>query len=254
MGRLSGKTALITGAAGEIGKTAAHRFVDEGAQVFLLDHNQQALEQMMVEFPEGKASHMVCDISNSAQMKMAFDTAKKLFHKLDIVVLNAAVEGAVLPITDYPEADFDHVMNVNVKGTWLGLKYAVGAMLESGGSIMALSSVAGLRGIARSSPYVASKHAVIGLVKTVAAEVGSKGLRVNVICPSPVESRMMRSMEEGAAPGASEKAKGAFEKMMLLRRYAKPEEVSNMMLFLASDESQFCTGGTYTVDGGYTTT
>ncbi len=175
------------------------------------------------------------------------------FSTLDVIVLNAGVEGNVSPITDCDEGDFDRVMAVNVKGTWLGLKYGVEAMAKTGGSIIATSSVAGLLGIANSSAYSASKHAIIGLVKSVAAEVGSRGLRINAVCPAPVESRMMRSLEEGAAPGESEKAKSAFERKILLKRYGAPEEVANMMLFLASDDSSFCTGGVYTVDGGYTT-
>ena len=253
MGRLDGKSALITGAAGGIGVAITRRFVEEGANVFLLDKDQVALEALIAELPEGKVGGKSCDVSHSDQMKEAFQMAIGQFSTLDVIVLNAGVEGNVSPITDCDEGDFDQVMAVNVKGTWLGLKYGVEAMAKTGGSIIATSSVAGLLGIANSSAYSASKHAIIGLVKSVAAEVGSRGLRINAVCPAPVESRMMRSLEEGAAPGESEKAKSAFERKILLKRYGAPEEVANLMLFLASDDSSFCTGGVYTVDGGYTT-
>ncbi|PCH75511.1 MAG: oxidoreductase [Rhodobacteraceae bacterium] len=250
MAQLSGKHALITGAAGGIGAATAHLFVDEGADVTLLDRDQGALDRLVAEFPAGRATAICCDVTDTSQMKAAFDSAPRL----DVIVLNAGIAGEVAPITEQDESNFDQVMAVNVKGTWLGLKYGVAALADTKGSIIVTSSVAGLRGIARSSAYSASKHAVLGLVKSVAAEVGGTGLRINAVCPSPVDTNMMRSLEEGAAPGASAKAKAAFERMMLLRRYGAPEEIANMMLFLASDASSYCTGSVFTVDGGYTAT
>lgn len=250
MAQLAGKTALITGAAGGIGAAIAHLFVAEGANVVLLDRDQAALDHLCGALPEGRATALCCDVTDTGQMQAAFAGQSML----DVVVLNAGIEGDVAPITAYDESNFDQVMAVNVKGTWLGLKYGVAAMAGTKGSIIVTSSVAGLRGIARSSAYSASKHAVLGLVKSVAAEVGSTGVRVNAVCPSPVETKMMRSLEEGAAPGASAKAKAAFERMMLLRRYGAPKEIASMMLFLASDASSYCTGGVFAVDGGYTAT
>jgi len=250
MAQLSGKHALITGAAGGIGAATAHLFVNEGADVILLDRDQSALDRLIADLPAARATAICCDVTNTRQMQAAFASAPKL----DVIVLNAGIVGDVAPITAQDESDFDRIMAVNVKGTWLGLKYGVAAMADTRGSIIVTSSVAGLRGIARSSAYSASKHAVLGLVKSVAAEVGGKGLRINAVCPSPVETNMMRSLEEGAAPGASDKAKAAFERMMLLRRYGAPEEIANMMLFLASDASSYCTGSVFTVDGGYTAT
>ena len=250
MAQLSGKTALITGAAGGIGAAIAHLFVTEGANVVLLDRKQKTLDHLLVSLPDGRATTLCCDVSDTGQMKAAF----AMQSTLDVVVLNAGIEGDVAPITSYDESNFDQVLAVNVKGTWLGLKYGVAAMADTGGSIIVTSSVAGLRGIARSSAYAASKHAVLGLVKSVAAEVGSTGLRINAVCPSPVETNMMRSLEKQAAPGASAKAKTAIERMMLLGRYGAPEEIANMMLFLASDASSYCTGGVFAVDGGYTAT
>ena len=250
MAQLAGKTALITGAAGGIGAAVARLFVTEGANVVLLDRDQDALNSLLTALPEGRATAHCCDVADTAQMRAVFAGQENL----DVIVLNAGIEGDVAPIIIYDESNFDQVMAVNVKGTWLGLKYGVAAMAGSSGSIIVTSSVAGLRGIARSSAYSASKHAVLGLVKSVAAEVGGTGLRINAVCPSPVETNMMRSLEESAAPGASSKAKAAFERMMLLRRYGAPEEIASMMLFLASDASSYCTGGVFSVDGGYTAT
>ncbi len=148
-------------------------------------------------------------------------------------------------------------MAVNVRGVWLGLKYVIPVMRErGGGSIVITSSTAGIGGTAGLSAYVTSKHAVIGLMRTAALECAPLGIRVNTVNPAPIETRMMRSLEEMrvAAADSSEvtvqQAKRASAARIPLQRYGNPEEVAKLMLFLASDESSFCTGGVYMVDGG----
>jgi len=145
---------------------------------------------------------------------------------------------------------------VNVRGVWLGLKYAIPAMrARGGGSIIITSSAAGIHGSAGISAYTTSKHAVIGLMRTVALDCAPWGIRVNTVNPAPIETRMMRSLEEmrttvaGAAMTVAQ-TKEAIAARIPLRRYGAPEEVARLMLFLASDESSFCTGGVYMVDGG----
>jgi NAD(P)-dependent dehydrogenase (short-subunit alcohol dehydrogenase family) len=170
---------------------------------------------------------------------------------------NAGIEGSVSPIPDYPIEVFDRVMAVNVRGVWLGIKYVVPVMQARGkGSIVITSSTAGIGGSADMSAYVTSKHAVIGLMRTAALECAPLGIRVNSVNPAPIETRMMRSIEEMRVAGLDdpavtvEQAKQAFAARIPLQRYGNPEEVAQLMLFLASDESSFCTGGVYMADGG----
>ena len=144
-------------------------------------------------------------------------------------------------------------MDVNVKGPFLGLKASIPALGErGGGSFIITSSVAGMTGSPQIGAYVTSKHAVVGLMKAAAKECADKNIRVNTVNPSPVETRMMRSLEEGFMPGESEQAKDLMESNIPLGRYGTPEDVAKLMLFLASDDSSFITGSIYAVDGGST--
>jgi NAD(P)-dependent dehydrogenase (short-subunit alcohol dehydrogenase family) len=144
-------------------------------------------------------------------------------------------------------------MGVNVKGVWLGMKYAFPIMkADGGGSVIITSSVAGLRGTAQVSAYVGSKHATIGLMRVGALEGAPGNIRVNSIHPSPVDNRMMRSLEDGFAPGQGESVKENFTKMIPLGRYASNEDIADLALFLASEQSKFITGATYVIDGGFT--
>ena len=170
---------------------------------------------------------------------------------------NAGVEGVVSSIPEYPFDMFEQGMAVNVSGVWLGLKYVIPAMgNRGGGSIVITSSTAGIGGTAGMSAYVTSKHAVIGMMRTAALECAPLGIRVNTVNPAPIETRMMRSLEEMRVAAADslevtvERTKQAYEARIPLQRYGDPEEVAKLMLFLASDESSFCTGGVYMVDGG----
>ena len=162
---------------------------------------------------------------------------------------NAGIEGEVKPIVDYPEDVFDKVLSVNVKGIWLGNKYVLPQMNE-GGSIIMTSSVAGIIGFAGLGAYVTSKHAVVGIMRTTAIEAAPFKIRVNSVHPSPVNNRMMRSIEEGASAGHGEEVKKQFEATIPLKRYAEPDEIAQLILFLASDNSRFITGTTQVIDGG----
>lgn len=252
MHRLTNKIAIVTGAAGGIGAAAARRFAAEGARVLLVDRDEAALQAVA----DGNAQMGCCvaDVSEPEQMAACVQAAVQRFGGLDIAVLNAGIEGEVRPITDYDIATFDRVMAVNVRGVWLGLKYCIPAIARrGGGSIVMTSSVAGLRGAENMSAYCASKHAVVGLMRTAAGECAPLNIRVNTVNPAPIETRMMRSLETGFLPGQPDTAKAVISQRIPMQRYGTPQEVADLMLFLASDESGYCTGGTYTVDGGMST-
>ncbi len=257
MVRLDGKVALITGATGGIGRAAARLFADEGARVALVDLDEAALGELAGSIGEGRASYSVADVTEPEQARDYVAAAVNRWGGVDVFLANAGVEGAISAIPDYPIDVFDRVMAVNVRGVWLGIKYVVPVMRErGGGSIVITSSTAGIGGSADMSAYVTSKHAVIGLMRTAALEGAPLGIRVNTVNPAPIETRMMRSIEEMRVAalddaGASvEQTKRAAAARIPLRRYGNPEEVARMMLFLASDESSFSTGGVYMVDGG----
>jgi len=162
-----------------------------------------------------------------------------------------ASRGNIKPIPDYPLEVFDRVIAVNVRGVWLGLKHVIPAMAKGGGgSIVITSSTAGIHGYAGASAYVTRKHAVVGMMRTAALECAPFKIRVNTVNPAPIETRMMRSLEEQFVPGHPGQAKEQMQSTIPLGRYGQPEEVAEVMLFLASDQSSFCTGGIYMVDGG----
>lgn len=253
MGRLEGKVGIITGAAGGIGLAAARLFAREGAKLLLVDRAEAPLRDAVREIGGQFASHVVADVTQPEEVERYVATAVEREGGVDVLVNNAGVLGLVQPITEYPIDMFDKVLAVNVRGVWLGLKYAMPAIARrGGGSIIVTASTAGVRGSVGLSAYVASKHAVVGLMRTAALEGAAMGIRVNSVNPSPIETAMIRELEAGLVPGDRAQAKAALEGRSPLKRYGSPEEVAKLMLFLASDESSFCTGGVYMIDGGRT--
>ncbi|MFP3953907.1 MAG: SDR family NAD(P)-dependent oxidoreductase [Candidatus Acetothermia bacterium] len=252
--RLENKVAVITGGAGGIGKATARQMLDEGAEgILLVDLDQEELDRTKEDLGGNGVYTYAADVSNSSEVEGYTKKAIDLFGRIDVLFLNAGIEGEVKPMEEYPEETFDNVLGVNVKGVWLGMKYAFPYMRENGGgSVIITSSVAGLEGTANVSAYVTSKHATIGAMKVGALEGAEDGIRVNSIHPSPVDNRMMRSLEEGFAPGAAKEAKKQFEQAIPLGRYGKNEDMANLVLFLASDESDFITGAKFVIDGGMT--
>ena len=247
MARLAGKVAVITGATGGIGGAASRLFAAEGAQLMLVDMDAGRLEALAGE--TGAAWH-AGDVSDPEVNEAIAAATAERFGGIDIGLLNAGIEGALAPIGDYTVEMFDRVMAVNARGVWLGLK-ALMPHLErrGGGSLVLTSSTAGIRAVPDMSAYTASKHAVIGLMRSAAIEGSASNIRVNTVNPSPIDTRMIQSLEEMhgvAGSGSNQPLADATP----LRRYGEPEEVARLMLFLASDESSFCTGGVYMVDGG----
>ncbi|WP_298834279.1 glucose 1-dehydrogenase [uncultured Planococcus sp.] len=245
MGRLQDKVAVITGGAGGIGKVTAKRFLEEGASVVLVDLFEDALADAKKELGDNVLT-VQADVSKEEDVQKYVDKTVEQFGKIDIFFNNAGIEGKVAPITEQKVEDFDKVIAVNVRGVFLGLQKVLPVMIkQKSGSIINTSSVAGLGGSPNVSPYITSKHAVVGLTKAAAVENAPHNIRVNSIHPSPVNTRMMRSLETGL-----EVDQATMAKSIPLGRYGESEDISNLVLFLASDESTFITGVQYRVDGG----
>ena len=261
MSRLKGKVAIITGAAGGIGAAAARRFVAEGAKVVMVDLDEKALKKAARRLDPKRVELCAADVTQVTDTKRYVAVAVKRFGGVDVLLANAGIEGCVSPVTDYPVDMFDRVMAVNVRGVWLGMKYVIPAMKKGAkrggkvnGSIVITSSTAGLKGSAFMSAYITSKHAVVGMMRSIALECAPLGIRVNSIHPCPTETPMIHRIEKDFFPDDPEQG---CERMLATtpsHRYATADEVASMMAFLASDEASFCTGGTYTVDGGRSAT
>jgi NAD(P)-dependent dehydrogenase (short-subunit alcohol dehydrogenase family) len=249
MKKLENKVAIITGGAGSIGMTTAKLFLEEGAKVLLVDLEEEPLKKAVKELGGKAVQYCVADVTKSTDVQRYVDTAVKAFGKIDVFFNNAGIEGTVKPIVDYPEEMFDKVIAVNVRGVWLGNKYVLPHM-NDGGSIIITSSVAGLLGSPNVSAYIISKHAGVGIMRATSVEAAPRKIRVNSVHPSPVDNRMMRSLEEGFSPGKGDAVKKQLELTIPLGRYAKPIEIAKLVLFLASDDSQFITGTTQVIDGG----
>ncbi len=251
MSGVKDKVVILTGGAGDIARVVATKLLDGGAKVLLVDRDGDKLAVFCSSLGSPAIAYCVADVTSEADtaayVKAAFDT----FGRIDVLLANAGIEGQVAPVADYDTDVFRQVLEVNVTGPFLGIKAVYPHMLANGGgSIIITSSIAGLRGNPGLAAYNASKHAVIGLMRSVAAEGGPHNIRVNTINPSPVEGRMIRSLEEGNMPAAPDAMRELVQASIPLRRYAVPTDVANLMLFLASEESSFLSGLVYSVDGG----
>jgi NAD(P)-dependent dehydrogenase (short-subunit alcohol dehydrogenase family) len=249
--RLEDKVAIITGGAGGIGTAAAARFLEEGAYVLLVDLDEDALAETCTRLGSNRVSYLVGNVTQGPDNQAMVDTATERYGGVDVFLANAGIEGDVASLLDYSEQRFDELMAINVKGPFLGLRAAIPAMrVRGGGSVIISSSIAGLTGAPRLAPYATSKHAVIGLMRSAAKEFAPEGIRVNTVNPSPVNTRMMRSIERGMSPEEPEEAMQIMSAGIPMQRYAEPRDIANIMLFLASDESTFITGSVYMADGG----
>ena len=248
--KLAGKTAVITGAAGNIGLAVARRLLDEGASVLLVDSNGFALKQALQSLGSPKASAIVADVTSAASVQAYVRQAEEQFGKVDIFFNNAGIEGPNAPIGEFPEEGFDRVMAVNVKGVFLGMKY-LPKVMNDGGSIIITSSIAGLMGSGGFVAYTTSKHAVIGIMRDTAIDLAPRRIRVNTVHPGFVESEMLLRILRNLRPGVADaELLAGFAAQTKLGRCIKPSEVAAMVAFLASDDSVMATGQTYVVDAG----
>jgi NAD(P)-dependent dehydrogenase (short-subunit alcohol dehydrogenase family) len=246
--RLRDKVALISGGAGSIGAATARLFVAEGARVVITDLDARALDELAAELGESAAAQPA-DVTDSAQVRATVNLAVERFGGLDVAFANAGVFGVIAPVAEYPEDVFDHVMVVNVRGAFLLARHALAAMRD-GGSLILNSSVVGLTSDPGICAYATSKHALVGLMRTAAKEVAERGIRVNSLHPGPVDNAFQHEIEVTATGRDGQTAAAIFEQMIPLRRHAKPDEIAQAALFLASDESAFVTGAAVPVDGG----
>jgi len=253
--KLKDKVAVITGGAGGIGQAAARLFLEEGASVLLVDRDEEALRRAQDAIGNPRCIGHAADATQEDDARGYVERARREFGGVDVMLANAGIEGLVKPIPDYPTEMFERVMAVNVTGVWLSLKYAIPAMRErGGGAVVITSSTAAIRGTWGIAPYTASKHAVVGLMRTAALECAQWNIRVNTINPAPVETRMMRSLEASHAAergvADAEAMRARLTQGIPMRRYATPEEIARTMLYLSSDDSSYCTGGVHMIDGG----
>jgi NAD(P)-dependent dehydrogenase (short-subunit alcohol dehydrogenase family) len=251
---LAGKTVLVTGAAGGIGSAACRRLVDEGAKVVASDISEAAVNELAGSLGDSVVG-VAADISTAAGVAACIEAGVAAFGGIDLGFINAGVECFAAPIADFSEAEYERVFNVNVRGAFLTSQALVNHLTGAGrqGNILFTASIAGLQGSPTTSIYNASKHAVVGISKCLALEVGSLGIRVNVLCPGVVDTRMMRSLEEsmGAAAGISaDDMRTAMAAGNALGRYASPEEIAAMAAWILSDEGAYCHGETFTIGGG----
>src|SRR5215831_2754240 len=253
----TGKVALITGGGNGIGRAAAAAFAKHGAKVVVVDRDSAAAEATagIVRQGGGEAHAVTADVTKSADVQAYVKATLDKFGRIDCFFNNAGIEGRVAHTADYDEAVFDAVLGVNVKGVFLGLRHVLPHMIRQGkGAVVNTASVAGLVATPGMSAYVASKHAVIGLTKTAAGEVAHQGIRVNAVCPGPVDTRMIHALEEQISPGDPAAVGARYQAAIPSRRYTTVDEIANMVLFLCSDLASNTTGGQFVVDGGRTAT
>jgi NAD(P)-dependent dehydrogenase (short-subunit alcohol dehydrogenase family) len=252
MGQLEGKVAIVTGAASGIGLATAELFLSEGARVALVDKEQTSLGRLREALSSDRAIYLAADVSSAAETEHYVRAAASRFGRIDVAVLNVGIAGELTSIADSTVENFDRVIAVNVRGTWLGLHNVIPEMRKSGGgSIVITASTAGFRaGAPNRAPYVTSKHAVVGLMRSAAAECAPFGIRVNSVSPGGVDTPMTASIKEIFGEEKAAAIRAQFESTIPLKRLASPAEIAEAILFFASDRSRYCTATNLMVDGG----
>jgi NAD(P)-dependent dehydrogenase (short-subunit alcohol dehydrogenase family) len=245
-----GKVALVTGAAGGIGRAAALAFGRAGASVVVADLSAEGGQQTadLIREAGGKALFVKTNVAIASEVEAMAAAAVTEYGRIDCAFNNAGIEEEHLPLGESEEAVFDRIMAVNVKGVWLCMKYQIRQMLkQGGGAIVNTASVAGLVGAPTQPIYAASKHAVVGLTKTAAVEYGRAGIRVNSVCPGVINTPMLtRALER-----EPEREK-RMRKIHPIGRFGEADEIANAALWLCSDQASFVTGHQLAVDGGLT--
>jgi NAD(P)-dependent dehydrogenase (short-subunit alcohol dehydrogenase family) len=250
-GTLDGKVALVTGGASGIGRATALTFAREGAKLIIADMNEEGGQQTvhMITESGGEATFVQVDVAQATEVEAMMSKAVETYGRLDCAHNNAGIAGRIrAPLHECPEDVWDHVLNINLKGVWLCMKYEIMQMLQQGrGTIVNTASIMGLVGSwSGTAAYNASKHGVVGLTKTAALEYATSGIRVNAVCPgyirTPLIEEALTTRPEMEAQIVSRHPGG---------RMGRPEEIAEAVVWLCSDAASFVTGHTMTVDGGY---
>jgi NAD(P)-dependent dehydrogenase (short-subunit alcohol dehydrogenase family) len=245
---LEGKVAIITGGTSGIGQDSAVLFAEAGAKVVVAGRREKEGNETveLIRKAGGEGIFVKTDVSRSEDVQALVRKTVEKFGRVDCLFNNAGVEGSVTPVTEQKEEDFDQVMSINVRGVWLCLKYVIRQMLKqgNGGTIVNMSSVAGLMGFAGAATYCASKHAVIGLTRSAALEFATQKIRVNAVCPAVIETAMADRLF--GAPEMHDFVLG----LHAIGRFGAPREISEAVLWLCSEKSSFMTGQNITLDGG----
>ncbi len=251
MGMLDGKVCIITGGAGSVGLASASLFLREGARVMLVDNNQEslALAAEALKDRSDAVGTLKADVSSAEETKNYVDRTVAKWGKIDVLFSNAGVNGTTRPIIDFPEDVFDKVMAVNIRGSFLACKYGLRQM-NDGGSIIVTSSIMGVTASPNACAYVTSKHALIGLMRTVAKEVAPRRIRVNILAPGPIDNAFQTEIEKRISAVTGQDGTAMINARIPLGRHARPEEIAGLALFLASEQSSFSTGSVFLADGG----
>lgn len=244
--RFTDKVAFVTGAASGIGRATAVAFATEGAHVAIVDRTEDALRETAaaIEHAGGKVLVIACDIALPEQVEAAVSRTVDMFGRLDIAFNNAGVENKAAPVAEIQLEEWDRILDINLRGTFVCMKHELAQMvLQGSGVIVNTSSGAGIRGVAGGASYAASKHAIIGLTKSAALDYAKSNIRVNAILPGNIETPMMDRFTEGDIQKAID--------LEPVGRLGKPEEIANAVLWMSADLGAFVTGAAISVDGGW---
>jgi len=249
--QFNGKVALVTGGSSGIGRACALAFARNEAKVVVADVQERLGEETVqqIKSKEGDAVFIRCDVSRSSEARDLIAGIVKKFGQLDYACNNAGIEGPSALTADYPEDMWNRVLAINLTGMWNCMRFEIPQMLKQGkGAIVNMSSVAGLAGFENLSAYAASKHAILGLTRSAALEYATKGIRINAVCPGVIQTPMVdRLLKAGG-----EETRREFIEMEPVKRFGRPEEVAEAMVWLSSDAASFITGAALPVDGGIT--
>jgi NAD(P)-dependent dehydrogenase (short-subunit alcohol dehydrogenase family) len=249
------RVAIVTGGANGIGRAACREFSAAGLSVVVVDVDANAARDSCeaVRAAGAKAIWVEADVSQSVDVQRYVAAALDAYGRIDVLFNNAGIPGAQTPLVDYPQDVFERVLQVNLMGTFLGMKHVLPTMIAQGrGAIVNMASVSGTVGAPTMAAYSASKHAVIGLTRTVAGEVGRQGIRVNAVCPGPIETALIDTLHAGINPQDPAAVKAFNVGRNPMGRYGEAQEVARLVVFLASDAASYVNGAAWLIDGGRT--